>query len=216
MKMKKLFGCVITGIAVTCGVALVFSSSKVVARSLAPRPALASRSWQLDFSFSKPQRMRVMVGQGRQAHVVTCYYLRYTVVNNTGKDIFFVPRFEMLTDTGRVIAATSDISGKLFAAIRHRTGDAFLINPMLVAGRLLQGKDYARDSVAVFMGLTSKDRGFKIFVSGLSGETAVQTDPLTGKPVVLHKTLLLHYSVPGEAINLRPHPILLSKTWVMR
>ena len=216
MKMKKLFGCVITGIAVTCGAALVFSSSNVVARSLAPRPALASRSWQLEFSFSKPQRMRVMVGQGRQAHVVTCYYLRYTVVNNTGKDIFFVPRFEMLTDTGRVIAATSDISGKLFAAIRRRTGDAFLINPMLVAGRLLQGKDYARDSVAVFMGLTSKDRGFKIFVSGLSGETAVQTDPLTGKPVVLHKTLLLHYSVPGEAINLRPHPILLSKTWVMR
>ena len=216
MNMKKIFGCVVMNLALAGGVALVLSSRGVVARPLAPRPALAPRSWQLNFSFSKPQRMQLTVGHGRQAHVVTCYYLRYTVVNNTGKDIFFVPRFDMVTDTGRVIPATVDISGQLFAAIRHRTGDAFLINPMLVAGRLLQGKDYAKDSVAVFMGLTSKDRGFKIFVSGLSGETAVQADPLTGKPVVLHKTLVLHYSVPGEAINMRPHPILLSRTWVMR
>ncbi len=216
MNIKKLCGYMVVSAALTCGVALVLSSRGVLARSLAPRPALASRSWQLNFSFSKPQRMQVVVGHGQHAHVVTCFYLRYTVVNNTGRDIFFVPRFEMVTDTGRVIPATVDISGHLFAAIRHRTGDAFLINPMLVAGRLLQGKDYARDSVAVFMGLTTKDRGFKIFVSGLSGETAVQANPLTGKPVVLHKTLLLHYSVPGEAINMRPHPILLSKTWVMR
>ncbi len=216
MKIKKILGCVVMNLALAGVVALVLSSRGVVAQPLAPQPALASRSWQLNFSFSKPQRMQVVAGHGRQACMVACYYLRYTVVNNTGKDIFFVPRFDMVTDTGRMIRAKVDISGKLFAAIRHRTGDAFLINPMLVAGRLLQGKDYAKDSVAVFMGLTTKDRGFKIFVSGLSGETAVQTDPLTGKPVVLHKTLVLHYSVPGEAINIRPHPILLSKTWVMR
>ncbi|NNM87271.1 MAG: hypothetical protein HKL95_02000 [Phycisphaerae bacterium] len=216
MKIHKIFGYVMASVAVTCGVALMLSAVGAQARPLAPRPALASRSWQLHFSFSKPQRLRVVAGHGHQAHVVTCYYLRYTVVNNTGKDIFFVPRFDMVTDTGRIIPAKVDITGKLFGAIRHRTGDAFLINPMLVAGRLLQGKDYAKDSVAVFMGLTNKDRGFKIFVSGLSGETAVQADPVTGKPVVLHKTLLLHYSVPGEAINMKPHPILLSKTWVMR
>ena len=185
-------------------------------KSLAPEPSLASKSWQLSFGHGVPLRMTVVCKKNGQPKLMTYWLFTYSVANNTGKDIYFNPRFDLVTDTGRIIPATVTTTPAMLAKIRSFTGNPFIINPMLITGRLLQGADNAKDGVAVFAGLTSKDRGFRIYVSGLSGETAVQTDPLTGGHVILHKTLELHYSTPGEAINAKPTIILLGTRWVMR
>jgi hypothetical protein len=81
---------------------------------------------------------------------------------------------------------------------------------------LLQGEDNAKDGVIIFTDIDSEARNFQLFVSGLSGETAEVKNPVTGKPVILQKTLELDYNVPGQAIGIQPRSELRAVKWVMK
>lgn len=200
--------------AITVGVLAV--APVVTARRLAPQPKLFSRSWQIKFVWHTPARLFHMSGAGRNARLQKYWFLTYTIINNTRRDLYFTPSFEMRLDNGRLIAPMVGITPDLYRSVKRATGNPFLVNPDLVSGKLLQGADNAKDSFAIFSRVPSGIRGFKVFVSGLSGETAVQKNPLNGKPVVLRKTLVLDYHIAGHAVNITPKPILVKKYWVMR
>ncbi len=195
---------------------LAASPSLVLARHLAPRPRLLSRSWQIKFIWHAPSRLFHMSGAGRHRQLHKYWFVTYTVTNTTRRDLFFIPTFQIMLDGGGLVAPKVGITPRLYRAVKRATGNPFLIDPDMVSGKLLQGADNAKDSFAIFSRIPSGVRGFRIFISGLSGETAVQKDPLNGKPVVLHKTLVLDYRIGGHAINLSPAPILVKKYWVMR
>lgn len=186
------------------------------AKHLAPRPRLLNRSWQIKFVWHTPTRLFYMSGTGQNMQLRKYWYLTYSIINQTHRDLYFTPAFELRLDNGRIISPVVGITPRLYRAVKHATGNPFLIDPDMVSGKLLQGADNAKDSFAIFDRVPSGIRGFKIFVSGLSGETAIQKDPLNGKPVVLHKTLVLDYRIAGHAINMTPQPELIKKYWVMR
>ncbi len=216
MTLKRLPGVALILTMVAWTAAGVSVTKTAWAKHPYPTPGLETRSWQITFTWHRPMRLMMFVGAGAKRRLKTFWFLRYTVANNTHRNLFFIPRIELVADTGKIIRPVITVSPKMLKKIRTATGDPFIINPALIAGRLLQGADNARESVAVFTGIPAAARAFRIFIGGLSGETAVQKNPLTHKPVVLHKTLVLHYWIPGKAIRIRPRSRLLSKKWVMR
>ena len=178
-----------------------------------PEPSILPVSWQLDVKTTPPARMYLTDAQGQQK---AYWYIRYTVTNNTGKDILFTPVFELITDTGQSVTGNKDVPDALFAKIKDLYHAKYLTDPLMIFGKLLQGEDNAKDGVAMFANVDPNARVYHIFISGLAGETADVTDPMTKKTVTLHKTLELTYQIPGEAIDMNPHPQLVSKRWVMK
>ncbi len=217
MRKQTMRGALFGGAMLLASVAAAFLSVPAgLARQPAPRPSLVGRSWQIDFQHSAPHRLIVVRGSAAAQHVIKYWFMTYTVVNNTHKDLFFNPQVEVMADNGKILAPVAAVAPRLFKKIKAVSASPFLINPMLIAGRLLQGADNAKQSVVVFTNLPPMARGFRVFVSGLSGETAVQKDPITGRNIVLHKTLVLHYWIPGHAIHMTPKPMLLGHKWVMK
>lgn len=188
----------------------------VFARHQAPRPSLVNRYWQITFSNTAPKRLMVLRGHGKAQHVVTYWFMTYTVINGTHKNLYFNPQVELIADTGKIVTPLAALAPRLFNKIKTVSASPFLINPMLIAGRLLQGADNARQSVLVFDQLPRAARGFRVFIGGLSGETATQKDPITGRNIVLHKTLVLRYWIPGHGIHITPKAQLISRKWVMK
>ncbi len=181
-----------------------------------PTPNMLHHGWQLTFVWHKPQRLYAAVGHGIHRSLREYWFMRYTVANNTHRDIFFIPSFVLVTDTGKVLHPVVGLSPRVLAKIRTVTGDPFILSPGLIAGKLLQGADNAKDGVAVFTNVPFQSRQFKIFVSGLSADTALQKNPLTHKTVVLHKTLLLKFWIPGQSVRMLPQVQFQGKQWVMR
>ncbi len=180
-----------------------------------PTVPLISRSWHINFTASKLHRVLVRNPQGKLP-IQTFWFLRYTVTNPMAQDLYFNPRFVLIAGNGKIIPPVAAVTPALLETMRTVTGDPFIANPALVVGKLLQGAENARDSVAVFTGVPRGAGTVRLFVTGLSGTIATQVDPLTHKPVVLHKTLVLRYWIPGRAIRIRPRVRLLSRKWVMR
>ena len=203
----------------------------------APKPSVVPIKWEFDFHAKAPRSLEVTL-PGEKAPR-TFWYMRYTVTNRnrnpkTAKpmEIEFIPRIVLYTDTGETIQAGEHRN--VYDAVHKVEGDPLLIPPVSVSGKLLFGMDNAKRSVAIWRDFDSNSGAFDVFVGGLSGETAVvilskpitveEVNPLTGKKervkkskIVLHKTLQLSYSIPGEVgARLRTPPKLKKKTWVMR
>ncbi len=178
----------------------------------APEPSVVPVSWELTFKHGPVERLTMPV-DGKSK---TFWYMRYTVINNSGKDILFTPDFQLVTDTGKVSDGFKNVPNTVFPKIKELYKNALLQSPNNILGKLLQGDDNAKDGVMIFADVDPEGRQFQIFVSGLSGETAEVQNPITKESVVLQKTLILDYSVPGQAIGINPQPKLKSVHWVMK
>ncbi len=198
-----------------------------LAQDAVPKPSVVPVSWELEFEYDTPQSITVKLPGDRQAQ--TYWYVLFTVTNSTDSDKQFAPRFVLYTDTGEVLKAGQGVSSLLFEQVQKRLNSPLLVGLASVTGRLLQGDDNAKQSVAIWKDFDPKARKFDIFVGGLSGETvkvklpvAIKQRDAEGKvvtrtEVTLSKTLQLTYFVPGEAAA-RPQtaPRLVKKQWVMR
>lgn len=173
-----------------------------------PEPSMVPISWELDIKYNAPERIVV---DGK-----TYWFMRYTVTNNTGREVLFTPEFQLSSDTGQVVNGNRGIKRAVFDKIKESYAGPMLQSPFEVLGPILQGEDNAKDSVAIFGDIDADTRNVHVFISGLSGETAEVPDPVTNKAVVLHKTLVLEYDLPGEQIGIDPQPRLKSKRWVMK
>lgn len=159
-----------------------------------PKPSPTPISWELTFKPSPLTRIEVDTGSGPQ----TFWYMIYTVVNTTGKDVDFFPevvRVGEIDDAGGKAPAGSQPAGsggllvdealvgmnpKIFETIKQHYAKThpFLVSPVEAIGRLLQGKDNARTSVIVFGDLDSRVTKFTIYFGGLSGETVTMPNPM--------------------------------------
>lgn len=206
----------------------------------APEPSISPQTWQLDFRFEDPQRLVLQI-PGESAPRVY-WYMLYNVVNNSNKDVQFLPRFEIVTRVLNVIPADTAADPAIFMAIRkrHIKDRPFLLDPLEVTGKLLQGEDNAKDSVAIWQDFTPQTRKFTLFVGGLSGDNVVITNPtfepgkdetkvckgprgqdikVTVNPrrFVLYKTLSIEYTLPGDnEARTTALPVRGELEWIMR
>lgn len=180
----------------------------------APEPGVVPTTWELTFKHHAPERL-IMQAEGDKSPE-PYWYVRYTVTNNTGEDLLFTPEFELITDTGQKVKGNKGVDDGVFKKIKELHRGEFMESPLEILGRLLQGEDQAKDGVMMFKGVDKDARKFTIYVGGLSGETATVINPVTKEPVVLRKTLVLEYDMPGEAIGIAPQPQFKGKKWVMR
>jgi len=178
----------------------------------APTPSLTPTSWELTFKHGPLERLMLSV-DGKQKPF---WFMRYTVVNNSGRDVLFTPDFEILADSGDVVHAFKDVPSNAFTKIKEMYKNPLMESPTNIYGKLLQGDDNAKDGVAIFSALDPDSRDFQVFISGLSGETAEVKNPVTDKPVILQKTLELDYNIPGQAIGIDPRVQLKATKWVMK
>lgn len=212
----------------------------VASGDAAPEPSIAPVSWTLDFTYDDPQRL-VMPPVG-EARPQVFWYMPYTVENNTGRDVEFYPRFEIMAGATQILVDQEDIPSNVFAAIKRRYAATrpFLMSPTRIIGTLHQGRDYAKDGVAIWRQFNVEANEFTVFVRGLSGETArvlnAAFDPSapetaevpladgTSVPEVvnpryftLHKTLAISYHLPGDIeTRIEARPVRAGQKWIMR
>lgn len=175
-----------------------------------PEPSVSSRAWRFDFAHETPKP--IFVNQRWY------WYMTYKVTNHSGTERIFVPDITVVTDAGDTIIAGKDVPVGVYTAIKDATGNRLLESPILVVGRLLQGEDNARESVAIWPANTSKDIDqYKVFVAGISGELAVTQNAKTNEDVVLRRTLMLTFDLPGTNVPIQKQPVVPhGKEWVMR
>lgn len=193
----------------------------------APKPALVPPpgTWQFDLQLhGQPRRITVTLAGDTEPQ--TFWYVPYTITNNANQDAEFYPRVELLTDTLKLYRAGVNARRPIFQAIRRRYLESLpLLEPQsMLTGRILQGDDNARDSVIILQDFDPNATSVSIFFTGLSNETQTvehptRVDPKTHKPkqLLLRKTLMLKYDVPGDAIKPEKRVMLYrNREWIMR
>lgn len=194
----------------------------------APQAEIFSTKWQLDFAFHDVQRISLVLPGDSQP--TTFWYLLFEAANLTGRDVEFYPSFELVTDTLQVVEGGANISPSVYDAIaaRHKNEFPFFVPPARITGALLQGRENARASAAVFRTFDSSAARFTVYVSGLSGELVrvsnpapvdpgvVSTEPMADS-FILRRTLAIVYDLPGDSTTrANAQPIRRSREWVMR
>jgi len=179
-----------------------------------PQPRIVTDSWQLGFDHETPRAIQVVTEAGQPAR--TFWYLPYTVTNDTGADQMFIPDVRIITNTGELIAAGRDVPPVVFQAIKAERRNPLLISPIEAIGRILQGEDNAKDSVAIWAAPQSDVDAVTVLIKGLSGETTVVRHPETGRDIVLRKTLKLEYATPGGTAPGTRRVQRLDSDWVMQ
>jgi len=192
-----------------------------------PTPAAAPVSWELRFRFQDPQRVSVVVPG--QADPVVYWYMLYTVENPGDLEIDYLPRFELVTDTLKVVPSEVKVSPEAFQAIRRRSGDPLLLTPEKILGQLLCGKEHAKHGVAIWRDFDPRARAFRIYAQGLAGEMTRVKNPgfepkkpetdANKRYFILHKTLEIPYKLPaGPTDRYRAIPVRQTdkQRWVMR
>ena len=190
----------------------------------APEPAIVQRAgqWTVEVRFEHPQQIVVPWGRDGQSRF---WYMILTVTNRTRQDVDFYPKCDLMTDTFQIVPAGQSVPPIVFQQVkeRHKMVYPFLESVDKIDSRFLQGEDNAKDIAIIWRDFDLKAKGFRVFISGLSNETAVVQHPVavdqTGQPVqvYLRKTLQLDYTLQGDP-TIRPavETIYKGQSWVMR
>jgi len=212
MKRHLLYGTVLAAVVATFCVA-------------APQPAIVQRpgQWTLEVRYEHPQQIVLPWGPKGETRF---WYVIVSVTNRTGQDVDFYPKCDVLTDTFQIVPAGRGVTPAVFAAIkqRHQGQYPFLEAPQAVGNRILQGEDNAKDIAIIWSDFDTQALGFKVFITGLSNETAVVPHPVavdaaSGRPVpvYLRKTLELTYAFRGDpALRSSVEVVFKGQGWVMR
>lgn len=184
----------------------------------APEPDPVPRRWQLDLEIGP---MRVATVEVRGGGPRSYLYLTYTVANNSGQDLLFAPAFDLATDEGEVIRSGVGVAHEVVRALLNRLDNPFLEDQIGIIDILLQGEENAKEGIVIWPLNDLNVSELNLFAAGFSGETATVdvTNPRTGQPsrMVLRKTLMVRYRVPGELLDLGDRPLdVTDRSWIMR
>ncbi|MBN1362520.1 MAG: hypothetical protein JW993_18125 [Sedimentisphaerales bacterium] len=190
----------------------------------APKPAIVQGpgQWTMEVRFEPPRQIVVPRAGAMPARF---WYMILSVTNRTGQDADFFPRCELMTSTFQVIPAGLNVPPVAFERVRQRHESRYPLLESLanVENRILQGEDNAKDIVLIWPDFDLRAEGFKVFITGLSNETAVVDHPVAvdgmGRPVqvYLRKTLELDYAFRGDpALRDSVEVVYQDKSWVMR
>lgn len=192
--------------------ALVMGSAMIAGAY--PEPAIVPRAWQFDIQVGRLQPISIRDMHG---HVRWYWYLPYKVTNKTGQERLFIPEVTVATDEGDIVEAGRNIPGSVFEAIARRERNPLLLSPIDAVGRLLQGEDFAKESVAIWPAFDHAVGQINVFFAGLSGEVQSVSHPLTDEPVLMRKTYMVHFATPGSHIHPQELAVIpRGDEWVMR
>jgi hypothetical protein len=107
----------------------------------------------------------------------------------------------LFTDRGEVLRDGAGVSRRVNRAILEHVGDPLLEPKVAIIGVLRQGGGHARRGMIVWPADRTDVNELRVFVQGISPETAIVLNPVTGDPVTLRKNLYLHYLVSGDPIS---------------
>jgi len=190
----------------------------------APEPAVVQRAgqWTLDVRYEHPQQLVLPWGPGGEQRF---WYVILTATNRTGADAAFYPKCDLMTDTFQLIPAGRGVPPIVFDMIRQRHASRypFLESLQSVPNRVLQGEDNARDIAIIWRDFDPQAAGFRLFIGGLSNETAVVSHPVAVDadgnplPIYLRKTLEMNYALRGDpALRSSIEVVYKGQNWVMR
>ena len=188
----------------------------------APKPAIVQGPllWTADATFEHLQQ--IVYQPSEQSKPRRFWYLILTVNNNTGKDIEFYPQCDLMTESFEILPAGKRVPQEIFEIMATLYRDKYpLLESMAAAdNRILQGEDNARDIALIWSDFDSGAKNVKLFITGLSNETAVVNAPgrgNTSQRVYLRKTLELRYHLKGDAAWRSNGDIVYQgHQWVMR
>ena len=192
----------------------------------APEPAVVPGPgiWTLNTVFTHPQQIVLQSIDGSK--LVRFWYVILTITNKTNQDVDFYPKCDLMTDTFQIIPAGIGVPALVFEQIkrRHQEQYPFLEQSEETSNRILQGEDNTKDIAVVWQDFDAKASSIKIFISGLSNETAAIDHPAakdkeTGRPikVYLRKTLELNYTLKSDAAMRSDAGIdFKDERWIMR
>ena len=208
-----------------CATFVVLTAAVCVSWAAAPTPAIVPRpgQWTIDTKFTHPQQIFLRTGPDNKAK--RFWYSLITVTNKTGREVDFYPKCELKTDTFQIIPAGKTVAPTVFESIkrRHQAIYPFLESLAKTGNKILRGEDNTKDIAVVWPDFDAKAKEIKVFITGLSNETAAVDHPIAkdkdGKPlkIFLRKTLELTYALESES-TLRSDANLVykAKRWVMR
>lgn len=191
----------------------------------APEPAIvpAMGQWTLVTEFTHPQQ--IVLYRATDKKQVRFWYTILTMTNNTGEDVDFFPKCDLMTDTLQITQAEKAVSPTVFEYIknRHKARYPFLELLSKSGSKVLQGEDNAKDIAVIWPDFDNKAKNIRIFIAGLSNETVAIDHPVEkddlGNPqkVFLRKTLELNYDFKGDpAIRSAANLTYKGKRWIMR
>jgi len=152
-------------------------------------PAAVSDAWAYGLEVATPRAISV----GSRWY----WYMPYRVTNDTGADRLFVPEITITNDHGEIVTAGRRVPPSVFNAVADRLANPLLESPDDVVGTLLQGRDFARESVAIWPVSPLDIDEFTVFFAGADGEVRPLVSPRTGEPVMVPAT----DPVTGEALT---------------
>lgn len=170
-----------------------------------PEPAVVSPSWSLDLTIGEPQSIAVKDYDG----IIRWYwFVPYKALNNTGEDRLFIPEITVATNTGDILITGQNVPPSVFNAVKEQLNNPLLESPIEVVGKILQGQDYARESVAIWPAFQGDVDSFTLFFTGASGENATAVNPLTGEEILMRRTRMIPFQTPGNHATPETQPVI--------
>jgi hypothetical protein len=190
-----------------------------------PKPAIIQKpnEWTVETRFTQPQQ--ILIEGYREGKARRFWYMILTVTNKSDRDVDFYPQCELMTDTFELIPSGKNMPVGIFEQIkkRHKSSYPFLELLEQASNKILQGEDNAKDLAIIWPDFDAKAKSIKIFIGGLSNETAIISHPIerdeNGRPkrVFLRKTLELNYDIGGDpAFRSEARLEFKDKRWIMR
>jgi hypothetical protein len=180
-------------IAATAGAAAGNDGKPSVREGVATSSSIPALNWQLDF---RPGPLRLFVDP---VDGTKYWYFTYKVVNRTGRDRMWVPRFEFFTDEGEIKVSGKSVPSRVTDGIATMLGNPLLEDQNAILGDILVGEEHAKEGLVIWPAGTAESNEFSIFVTGVSGKVRKVPDPKTGAPRAERWTLRFNYLVAGDA-----------------
>jgi len=198
----------------------------VSASLAAPEPAVVQSptQWTIDTEYTHPQQ--IVLKNTADKKPMVFWYIIITVTNNTGDDVSFYPKCDLMTDNFQIIPEGKEVTPAVFEQIklRHKSRYPLLKSLSQTDNKLLQSEENSKDIAVIWRDFNDKAMNITLFITGLSNETAVVNHPIvkedpTGRPqqVFLRKTLELKYAVKGDLSSRYGMSVdFKAKRWIMR
>jgi len=177
----------------------------------APEPSAKPPRWELQFEVVHDLRLLELDNQ-------YYWFLTYLVTNRTGEDQVFVPNSVLATDAGDIVKDGEDVPYEITQRILKLMKDPLLESKNQIIGQLKTGKEYAREGLMVWKAGSLDDvRDVRVFFGGLSSDSQVVKNPVTGEDAVVRKHLARLYDCPGDPVADPARAVQLRKQeWIMR
>lgn len=211
MRIARSFRAIVHSLTVSS--ALLGTAAILGFASATPNAAAASVAppKELDFTASE---LRLFKDPETGKHF---WYMTYDVVNNTGKEVRFAPRIDLVVDDGRILAQGEGVSSGAVRQLKKYLKNELLEDQFEILGEVLPGKEHAKSGLVMFRADDLEPTELTVMVQGLSRETEKRAHPRTGEPVTLRKTVRIDYLVPGDPKprGSTTYPIV-SREWIFR